>query len=159
MTRLSKLLATTLLAATGAVALSAASHANDRGARWQAPQGHFVVSAAACPDLREDLRDRRHDRYDRYDRHNRYDRRTDRRDRRVLSCPPRAWVYVPSRYERARYDHRVRPTHAVYSPRLNSYVVQTRYGHVPVHIDWRGAGRGYQRGHGVGTGLSFEFRF
>lgn len=30
-----------------------------RGYRWNGPEGHFVVYANACPDLREDRRDRR----------------------------------------------------------------------------------------------------
>ena len=32
-----------------------------RGYRWNGPEGHFVVYANACPDLREDRRDRRRD--------------------------------------------------------------------------------------------------
>lgn len=58
-----------------------------------ASAGTWYVNAAACPDLREDRRDRRHD-------YGRADRREDRRDRRVIDCPARAWTYVPDRYER-----------------------------------------------------------
>ena len=57
----------------------------------------WVLNAAACPDLREDRRDRRH-----YD--GRRDRREDFRDRRVIDCPPRAWRYEAGRWDR-HYGH------------------------------------------------------
>lgn len=75
-------LAAAFLAGMGTVGLSSAASA-----------GTWYVSVRACPDLREDRRDRRVD-------EGRWDRREDRRDRRVIDCPPRAWHYVPDRYER-----------------------------------------------------------
>ncbi|WP_300554791.1 hypothetical protein [Maricaulis sp.] len=75
-------IAAALLAGMGAAALPAAASA-----------GTWYLNARACPDLREDRRDRRV-----YE--GRWDVREDRRDRRVIECPPRAWTYVPDRWER-----------------------------------------------------------
>lgn len=61
-----------------------------------ADAGTWVLNAAACPDLREDLRDRR-------DYNGRFDRREDFRDRRVIECPPRAWRYEGHRWDNGRY--------------------------------------------------------
>lgn len=154
------------LAATAGLTTAASADHGDRY-RWNGPEGHFVVSARACPDLREDLRDRRG-----YGRHDRYDRRgyghhnSGYRDRRVLTCPARAWEYVPSARERraGRYGYRLRPTEAYFDPRQGHYHVVTRWGEVPVRIDWRGATRrGHDHNYGHrgyrGTGLNFEFRF
>lgn len=57
-----------------------------------ASAGTWYLNASACPDFREDRRDRRYN-------YGRWDRREDRRDRRVIECPPRAWTYVADRYE------------------------------------------------------------
>jgi hypothetical protein len=104
-------------------------HHFDRG--WNGPEGHFVVYAAACPDLREDFRDRRYS----YGRHH---GRGEWRDRRVLDCPLHAWDYVPS-YRERRLGHtgaRLHPELAFYDRRTGGYVVQTRWGDVPVEIVW-----------------------
>lgn len=165
---LPKLLAGAAIALAGAAALTTAANADhpDRY-RWNGPEGHFVVEARACADLREDLRDRRDDRGYHYGHrgygHDRYgSRHSDRRDRRVLNCPRHAWHYVPSPREArmGRYGERLHPTQAVYDRRAGGYVVQTRWNYVPVQIDWRGV-RGYRHDrHGYrGTGLHFEFRF
>ncbi|MEQ8403641.1 MAG: hypothetical protein RKE49_00995 [Oceanicaulis sp.] len=125
--------------------------------RWNGPEGYFVVRARACPDLREDRRDRRFN-------EGRRDLREDRRDRRVLECPPRAWDYVPSRREAraGRHGDRLRPHVAYWDHRSGRYFVETRWGPVPVHVQY-GRGRhhdrydrhrGYQR-----SGVHFEFRF
>jgi len=63
------------------------------GISGTASAGTWYLNARACPDLREDRRDRRYD-------EGRWDRREDRRDRRVIECPPRAWTYVPDHWER-----------------------------------------------------------
>ena len=111
-----------------------------RGGRWNGPEGYFVVYARACPDLREDRRDRRYD-------YGRADRREDRRDRRVLECPPRAWEYVPSRreYRQGRDGRRLRPSVAYLDRRSQTYYVETRWGGVPVQIV---RGRGYRNNRG-----------
>ena len=121
-----------------------------RGYRWNGPEGHFVVYARACPDLREDRRDARRNTGWR-------DRREDRRDRRVLNCPDRAWDYVPSRREAraGRTGDRLRPDRAYLDRRTGGYYVETRWGAVPVQVvqgrgghDHHGRGRGRGRGHG-----------
>ena len=153
MTALKSVLAAAVLAFAGAVALTGAAsadryggygygygygHGHHRG--WNGPEGYFLVYARACPDLREDRRDRRYNRGWR-------DRREDRRDRRVLECPPRAWQYVPSHYERrmGRYGDRLRPTVA-YRAGRHGYVVETRWGPVPVRVVWSRRG-GFHDGH------------
>lgn len=160
MPNLPKLLAGAAIALAGAAALGGAASAEHRDRyRWNGPEGHFVVEARACPDLREDLRDRRHDR-GRFGHPGYRERYGDRRDQRVLNCPAHAWHYVPSARERRAGQHgqRLNPTHAVYNARTGSYVVQTRWNQIPVQIDWRGA-RGHDRYGHRGTGLHFEFRF
>ncbi|WP_306016070.1 hypothetical protein [Oceanicaulis sp. MMSF_3324] len=122
-----------------------------RGHRWNGPEGHFVVYARACPDLREDRRDRRRNTGWR-------DRREDRRDRRVIDCPDRAWDYIPSRRElrAGRTGERLRPDRAYLDRRTGGYYVETRWGAVPVQVvhgrRWhdrhgRGHGRGHRRDH------------
>lgn len=169
MPKLPKLLTGALLALAGGAALSTAAEADHRDrSRWSGPEGYFVVDARACPDLREDLRDRRHGRYDPHDRygHERgygygrsYGHRgSDWRDRRVLECPRHAWTYVPSARERrmGRYGYRLNPTHAYYDRRQGHYHVETRWGLVPVRIDWQ---RGHHHRGYTNSGLSFQFRF
>lgn len=170
MPKLPALLGAAALALAAAAGLSTAASA-DHGDRyrWNGPQGYFVVSARACPDLREDLRDRRgyghqrrSDRYDRYDRRGYGDRHARGRDQQVLNCPAHAWSYVPSPREgrMARYGHAMHPTRAYFDPRQGHYHVTSRWGEVPVRIDWRGVTHGGRGHHGyTGTGLSFEFRF
>ena len=101
----------------------------------------WVLNAAACPDLREDRRDRRH-----YS--GRYDRREDFRDTRVIDCPPRAWRLEAhrwnGRYGSARYDRRgyVSPG-LVYRAGNSAFYVADRYGRrqwIDVRIE-------YPRGH------------
>lgn len=120
-----------------------------RGYRWNGPEGHFVVYANACPDLREDRRDRRYDTGWR-------DRREDRRDRRVIDCPDRAWDYIPSRREArdGRTGERLRPQVAYLDRHSGAYFAETRWGPVPVqviygrgHHDDRRYGHGWNRGH------------
>lgn len=130
---------------------------HDRG--WNGPQGHFIVVAEACPDLREDYRDRR-GAYGRhrgrgYGHHNRRGARHDWRDRRVLDCPPRAWRYVPSRYERriGRTGERLRPDLAFYDRRTGRYEVETRWGDVPVEVIWD---RRSHRFHDSGFRISLD---
>lgn len=96
---------------------------------WNGPEGYFLVYARACPDLREDFRDDR--RWSGW-----RDRREDRRARRVLSCPPRAFEYAPSRRELrlGLTGERLRVDTAYYSRRAGGYVVDTRWGPVPVQI-------------------------
>lgn len=123
-----------------------------RHGRWTGPEGYFVVNARACPDLREDRRDRRYT-------EGRRDLREDRRDRRVLNCPPRAWDYVPSRREAraGRHGDRLQPYQAFWDRRANRYVVETRWGVVPVHVHW---GRGDHRRYGFHpSSLHVRFRF
>lgn len=124
-----------------------------RHGRWNGPEGYFIVSARSCPDLREDVRDsRRH--------HGRRDRFEDRRDRRVLDCPPRSWDYVPSRREAraGRHGDRLRPDVAYWDPRTNRYYAQTRWGPVPVHVDY--GRRGYRDRYGYHrSGVHLQFRF
>lgn len=74
--------------------------------------GEWKLNPRLCQDLREDRYDRAEDRrdarrdYGRADRReDRADRRENRRDERVTVCPRSAWVYVPDRHERARYDN------------------------------------------------------
>jgi len=146
MTLFAKLAAAAGLAALTLTALPSAAeaqrHGGHHGHRWNGPEGHFLVYARACPDLREDRRDRRVDR-------GRADRREDRRDRRVLDCPPRAWEYVPSRRElrQGRTGERLRPQLAYLDRRAGGYFTETRWGDVPVYVV---RGRGYRphhRGH------------
>lgn len=120
-----------------------------RGYRWNGPEGHFVVYARACPDLREDRRDRRHNTGWR-------DRREDRRDSRVIDCPSRAWDYIPSRREEraGRTGERLRPDRAYLDRRTGGYYVETRWGAVPVQVVY--GRRGYDdRGHGRGRGRGY----
>lgn len=147
------LTAAAALAGLAAAALPAAADAqrygHGHGRGWNGPEGHFLVYARACPDLREDRRDRRVDRGWR-------DRREDRRDRRVIDCPPRAWEYVPSRRElrQGRTGERLRPDAAYYSRRNGGYFVDTRWGPVPTYIV-RGRGfRGGRYGHGYRRGYT-----
>lgn len=150
MTLMAKLAAAAGFAAVAFTALPAAAEAQHRGGghhdRWNGPEGHFVVHARACPDLREDFRDRRVD-------HGRADRREDRRDRRVLNCPARAFEYVPTRREwrQGRTGERLRPTVAYWDRHDRRYYVETRWSRVPVEIV---RGRGHRdRGHrGRGRG-------
>lgn len=116
-------------------------HDRGRGYRWNGPEGYFVIYARACPDIREDRRDRRYN-------EGRRDRREDRRDRRVHNCPDRAWDYVPSRREAraGRTGERLRPNQA-YRVRGGQYYTDTRWGPVPVQVV-RGRGRGHGRGDG-----------
>ncbi|XBQ16543.1 MAG: hypothetical protein ABL308_01405 [Oceanicaulis sp.] len=132
-----------------------------RYGRWNGPEGYFVVFARDCPDLREDRRDRRYH-------HGRSDRREDRRDRRVLHCPDYAWDYAPSRREvhQGRYGDRLRPDVAYWDHRSQRYYVQTRWGPVPVHIEWSGRNHWDRWDHRErwnryrhGSGVHFEFRF
>ena len=115
-----------------------------RGYRWNGPEGHFVVYANACPDLREDRRDRRYDTGWR-------DRREDRRDRRVIDCPDRAWDYVPSRREArdGRTGDRLRPQVAYLDRHSGAYFAETRWGAVPVQVIY-GRGRHDDRRYGYG---------
>lgn len=172
MPKLPRLVSAALIALAGAATLSTAALADHRGYRWNGPEGHFVVDARLCPDLREDVRDRRHgdrhryghyDRYDRYDRYGRGwygygDHRSERRDRAVLACPSHAWDYVPSWSERRsgryHYGERLDPSHAYFDRRTGRYMVQTRWGYVPVEIDWSGLSRGYRS-----SGFSLDLRF
>ena len=130
-----------------------------RGGRWNGPEGHFIVYARTCPDLREDRRDRRYDTGWR-------DRREDRRDRRVIDCPDRSWEYVPSRRElrQGRTGERLRPDRAYLDRRTGEFFVETRWGPVPVQVvrgrqgrdhhargrdrNWDHHDRGRGRGHG-----------
>lgn len=130
-----------------------------RHGRWSGPEGYFIVSAFACPDLREDLREARRDRYGR---HPHYGRRNDWRDRQAIHCPPHAWDYVPSRREAraGRTGDRLRAEVAFYDRRSDRYYVETRWGLVPVHVDYnrRGYGHGNRYRH-RSSGVHFEFRF
>ena len=146
MTVLKSVLAAAALAFAGAVAFTGAASADRYGGYghsrgWNGPEGYFLVYARACPDLREDRRDRRYNRGWR-------DRREDRRDRRVLECPQRAWDYVPSRSERraGRHGDRLRPTVAHRAGRHGGYVVDTRWGPVPVRVVWNRRG-GFHDGY------------
>lgn len=125
-------------------------HGYDRG--WNGPEGHFLVYASACPDLREDFRDRRHS----YG-HHRGRGRGDWRDRRVLDCPPHAWRYIPSYRERSmgRTGERLRPDIAFFDRRTGRYEVQTRWGDIPVEIVW-GHGPRYDYGHQRGWTFSWS---
>ena len=119
-----------------------------RGYRWNGPEGHFVVYANACPDLREYRRDRRRDTGWR-------DRREDRRDSRIIDCPDRAWDYVPSRREArdGRTGDRLRPDRAYLDRRTGGYYAETRWGAVPVQVVHGRRGYDhYGRGHGRGRG-------
>jgi len=167
-TRFATLLAASVLAVAGAASLGGAASASVhdrgfgygyssthygyghghgfRGSRgWNGPEGHFVIYARSCPDIREDRRDRRIDKGWR-------DRREDRRDRRILDCPPRAWDYVPSRRElrRGLTGERLRPDVAYLDRRSRQYFTDTRWGPVPVYVvrgrapDDRRRGRGHR---------------
>lgn len=119
-----------------------------RGGRWNGPEGHFLVYARTCPDLREDRRDRRYDTGWR-------DRREDRRDRRVIDCPARSWEYVPSRRElrQGRTGERLRPDRAYLDRRSGEFFAETRWGPVPVQVVRGRHGRDRhdrRRGHGYG---------
>ncbi|MCP2669578.1 hypothetical protein NHF40_01385 [Maricaulaceae bacterium EIL42A08] len=143
MTHFAKLAAAAGLAALSLTALPAAAEAQryggHHGGRWNGPEGHFLVYAHACPDLREDRRDRRVNR-------GRADRREDRRDARVLNCPSRAWEYVPTRRElrQGRTGERLRPNVAYLDRRSGIYYAETRWGDVPVYVV---GGRGYRPHH------------
>lgn len=146
MTFMTKLAAAAGLAALTLTALPAVAEAQRYGGhhhdRWSGPEGHFIVYARACPDLREDRRDRRVNNGWR-------DRREDRRDARVIDCPPRAWEYVPSRREfrQGRTGERLRPNVAYLDRRSGTYFTETRWGAVPVYVV-RGRGhRAERRGH------------
>lgn len=86
----------------------------------------WVLNAAACPDLREDRRDSRYN-------EGRMDRREDYRDRQVINCPPRAW-----RYENSRWDRRSQPAFygngrygtpgTVYRARNGGFFITDRHG-------------------------------
>lgn len=145
MSLMAKLAAAAGFAAVALTALPASAEAQHRGGgyhhdRWNGPEGYFVVYARACPDLREDFRDRRVDR-------GRADRREDRRDRRVLNCPARAFEYVPTRREwrQGRTGERLRPTVAYWDRYDRRYYVETRWNLVPVEIV---RGRGHHRDRG-----------
>jgi hypothetical protein len=139
-------------APSGAEAQYRGGHHYDRGYGhgWNGPEGHFLVYANACPDLREDFRDRRHS----YGRHR---GRGDWRDRRVLDCPPHAWRYIPSYRERrmGRTGERLRPDVAFFDRRTGRYEVQTRWGEIPVEIVW-GHGPRYDYGHRSGWTFSWS---
>ncbi|GGY39688.1 hypothetical protein [Parvularcula lutaonensis] len=75
---------------TAALALGAVACASQSQA--QAAPG-WRLNPAACPDLREDIRDARVTR-------SRRDLREDRRDRRVTNCPASAFVFVGSQRTR-----------------------------------------------------------
>jgi hypothetical protein len=144
MTLFAKLAAAAGLAALTLTALPSVAEAQrygggHHGHRWNGPEGHFLVYARACPDLREDRRDRRVDL-------GRADRREDRRDRRILDCPPRAWEYVPSRRElrQGRTGERLRPQIAHWDRPTGRYYVETRWNDVPVYIV---RGRGFRDRH------------
>ncbi|MEO1038442.1 MAG: hypothetical protein AAFX09_02775 [Pseudomonadota bacterium] len=161
-TKFTTLLAAGVLAVTGATALGGAASAESfdrgfsfsvgfdrgyaphhRGHRgWNGPEGHFIVYARSCPDIREDRRDRRV-----YE--GRRDIREDRRDRRILDCPPRAWDYVPSRRElrQGRTGDRLRPTIAYLDRRSGQYFTDTRWGAVPVYVVRGRAPGDHRRGH------------
>ena len=133
MTLFAKLAAAAGLAALTLTALPAAAEAQRYGGhhqgRWNGPEGHFLVYARACPDLREDRRDRRFNDAWR-------DRREDRRDARVIDCPNRAWEYVPTRRElrQGRTGERLRPGVAYLDRRSGTYFAETRWGPVPVYV-------------------------
>lgn len=149
MIRFATLAAAAGLAALAAAAAPAPAEAQHRGGHhfdraWNGPEGHFIVYARACPDLREDVRDQRRG----YGRHRgRHQSRGDWRDRRVLDCPPRAWRYAPSYREQrmGRTGERLRAELAYYDRRTGRYQVRTRWGDVPVQVVW---GRGPARHHG-----------
>lgn len=165
MSLIANLAAAAGLAALAVTALPAAADAQSRSQhaqsrdwydygrhnRWTGPEGYFIVAARACPALRNDGR------HGRYGRH---------QDRRVLNCPQQAWHYVPSRRE-ARAGHhgqRLHPDLAYWDPRSNRYYARTRWGAVPVHVEYGQAYgyRGYghdRRGYRSRSGLHFEFRF
>lgn len=156
MTLIAKLTAAVVLAGAAATIAPAAADAQrhfHHGRGWHGPEGHFLVYARACPDLREDRRDRRYDGGWR-------DRREDRRDRRIIDCPPRAWEYVPSRRElhQGRTGERLRPDYAYWDRRAGGYFVDTRWGPVPTYVvRGRGGRHGYRPhrhryGHGYGYG-------
>ncbi|WP_430431393.1 hypothetical protein [Oceanicaulis sp.] len=147
-------MAETATAATASTA-TAQGYGRNRGyephhrrGRWNGPEGHFVVYARTCPDLREDRRDRRYDTGWR-------DRREDRRDRRVIDCPARSWEYVPSRRElrQGRTGERLRPDRAYLDRRSGEFFAETRWGPVPVQVVRVRHGRDRhdrRRGHGYG---------
>lgn len=123
------------LAVLGSVAISGSASA-----------GTWYVNASACPDLREDRRDRRYN-------EGRWDRREDRRDSRVIECPPRAWTYVMNRYERRHGVERGSGARrgtpgVVYRDRRGEFYRVNRRGerrYIDVVIE---RGRGYRgRGH------------
>ena len=171
-TRFATVLAAGVLAVAGAATMSGAANAAayDRGfgagysnasyghghgfrgyRGWNGPEGHFIIYARSCPDIREDRRDRRIDKGPR-------DRREDRRDRRILDCPPRAWDYVPSRRElrRGLTGERLRPDIAWLDRRSGQYFADTRWGPVPVYVVRGRAPGDYRRGHRYGRHWSSD---
>lgn len=129
----------TIAAALALATLGSASFAGVASAET------WVLNAAACPDLREDRRDRRH-----YD--GRFDRHEDWRDRQLINCPPHAWRYEPD-----RWDYRHRPAYydggrygtpgTVYRDANGGFYVRDRYGRhrwIDVRIEYP---RGYRYGH------------
>lgn len=113
-----------------------------------AEAGTWVLNAAACPDLREDRRDRR-------DYNGWLDRREDTRDSRVIDCPPRAWRYEgprwngrygPAYYHNGRYD----TPGTVYRAGNGGFFVADRYGRrhrIDVRIESPRGRHGHHRGH------------
>ncbi|WOI53429.1 hypothetical protein [Parvularcula sp. LCG005] len=100
--------------------------------------GEWYLNPRACPDLREDVRDRRID-------EGRRDRREDRRDERIVDCPASAYTYVASRHELRRGDRLpARPRfERVYKTKGGQYVGVTRRGQrVAINVrpnhDYRG---------------------
>ena len=119
-------LAAAFLAGLGTVGISGTASA-----------GTWYLNARACPDLRED-----------------------RRDRRVIDCPRRAWTYVPDRWERRNgiergSGGRLGSPGIVYRRHGNFYR-ETRRGdlrQIDVVIErgrrgYRDRGRGYRDRHG-----------
>lgn len=135
-------LAAAFLAGLGTVGISGTASA-----------GTWYLNARACPDLREDRRDRRYD-------EGRWDRREDRRDRRVIDCPRRAWTYVPDRWERRNGIERGSGgrlgTPGIVYRRHGNFYRETRRGdlrQIDVVIErgrrgYRERGRGYRDRHG-----------
>src|SRR5215510_6164555 len=92
--------------------------------------GEWPLNARACPDLREDRRDARRDNGWR-------DRREDRRDQRVISCPARAWYYVPDRHERRSHWRPARPNEVIILRDGRPYYRDYRGGLVSLNLNLR----------------------
>lgn len=107
--------------------------------------GTWHLDARACPDIREDNRDRQ-----RWS--GRWDRRESYRDMRQINCPARAWTYQPDRYERGYgRHHRYATPGVVYQARFGGYFAIDRYGRrtpiqVVIHNQPRWAHNPYYRG-------------